>query len=71
MKNPNFSQKSKFWSKIQVLIKNPNFDQKSKFWSKIDILGQNGNFIGNIWRISKSQICGTKIYYLCFLGIYS
>jgi len=42
--NPNFGQKSKFWSKIQILVKNPNFGQKSKFWSKIQILVKNPNF---------------------------
>jgi len=36
-KNRNFSQKSKFWSKLEILVKNRNFgktrnfSQKSKF----------------------------------------
>ena len=44
MKNPNFGQgrnfddKSKFWSKIEILVKNQNVAQKSKLWSKIEIL---------------------------------
>ena len=46
-KNRNFRQKSKFWSKIEILIKkiqifakhpnfwqNPNFSQKLKYWSR-------------------------------------
>jgi len=44
LKNPNFGQKSKFWSKIQILVRTPNFGQKSKFWSKIQILAKNPNF---------------------------
>ena len=53
----NFSQKSKFWSKIQILakhrnfvkkwcilVKNRNFGQKFKFCSKIEILFKNRNF---------------------------
>jgi len=27
----NYGQKSKFWSKIEILVKNQNFGQKSKF----------------------------------------
>ena len=42
--NPNFGQKSKFLSKIQILVKNPNFGQKSKLWSKIQIMIKNPNF---------------------------
>ena len=30
-KNPNFRQKYKFWTKIQVVDKNLNFRRKSKF----------------------------------------
>jgi len=44
VKNRNFGQKSKFWSKIGILVKNRNFGQKSKFWSKIEILVKNRNF---------------------------
>ena len=46
VKNPNFSQKSKFWSKIEILVKNRNvskkskFGKKSKFQSKIEILSK-------------------------------
>ena len=36
-KNPNFDQKYKFWSKIQIVAKYGNVAQKSKFWSKIEI----------------------------------
>ena len=32
--------KSKYWSKIEILVKNRNFGQKSKFWSKIEISEQ-------------------------------
>ena len=32
VKNRNFDQKSKFWSKIEILVKNRNFGQKSKCW---------------------------------------
>jgi len=35
LKNRNFGQKSKFWSKIETLVKNRIFNQTSKFWSKI------------------------------------
>ena len=31
-------QRSKFSSKIKILVKNWNFRQRSKFWSKIEIL---------------------------------
>jgi len=31
VKNRNFGQKSKFWTKIEILDKNRNFGQKSKF----------------------------------------
>jgi len=37
-KNRNFGQKSKFWSKVQILVQNPKFRPKSKFWTKIQIL---------------------------------
>ena len=42
--NRNFGQKSKFWSKIEILVKNRNFGQKSTFWSNIEILVKNRNF---------------------------
>ena len=38
IKNLNFGQKTKLWSKIEILLKNRNFAQKSKFCSKIEIL---------------------------------
>ena len=41
VKNLNFGQKSKFWSKIEILVKNRNFGQKSKFRSKIENLFKN------------------------------
>jgi len=44
LKNKNFSQKSKFWSKILTLVKNLNFGKKSRYWSKIEILVKNKNF---------------------------
>jgi len=37
VKNGNFGQKLKFWSKMEILVKNGNFGQKWKFWSKIEI----------------------------------
>jgi len=39
-----FGQKSKLWSKIEMLIKHRNFGQTFKFWSKIEILVENRNF---------------------------
>jgi len=44
VKNRNFGQKSKFWSKIDILVKSRNFGQKSTFWSKVEILVKNRNF---------------------------
>jgi len=41
VKNPNFAQKSKFCSKIQILLKNQNPTQKSKSCLKIQILLKN------------------------------
>jgi len=38
VKNRNFGQKSKFWSKIEILVKNRNFGQK------IEIVVKNRNF---------------------------
>jgi len=35
VKNRNFGQKSKFWSKIEILVKNRNFGQKSKFFRNL------------------------------------
>ena len=43
-KNPNFVQKSKFCSRIEILVKNRNFGQKTKFWSIIQVLFKNRNF---------------------------
>jgi len=40
----NVFQKSKFYSKIEILFKNRNFIQKSKFYSKIEILFKDLNF---------------------------
>jgi len=34
VKNQNFGQKSKFWSKIEILVKNQNFGQKRNFGQK-------------------------------------
>ena len=30
-------QKSKVWSKVEIMVKNRNFGQKVKLWSKIEI----------------------------------
>ena len=38
-----FDQKSKFWSKIGILVKIGIFCQKYKFWSKIGILVKHQN----------------------------
>jgi len=56
-KNLNYSQKWKFWSKIEIsdengnfsqkgklLFKNSNFGQKWKVWSKMGILVKKINF---------------------------
>jgi len=46
----NFSQKSKFYSKIEIMVKiailfkNLYFIQQSKFYSKIEIVFKNRNF---------------------------
>ena len=40
VKNRKFNQKSKIWSKIEILVNNWTFGQKLKFWSKIEILVQ-------------------------------
>ena len=62
LKNLNFGQKSKFWSKIEILVKNRNFDQKSKFWLKVDfwlkieILIRNRNFTQKSKFWSKIEI---------------
>ena len=42
--NRNFGRKSKFWSKIEILLENGNFGQKSKFWSKIESSVKNRKF---------------------------
>jgi len=61
-----FGQKSKFWSKIKILVKqskqilakikiflkNRNFVEKLKFWSKIEFFFKNRNFVlkSKFWR---------------------
>jgi len=52
VKNRNFGQKSKFWSKVEILAKSRNFVaadlgfsfERSKFRSKIQIVVKNLNF---------------------------
>jgi len=44
VKNRNFGQKSKFWSKIEILAKNRNFGPKSKLWLKIELLFKKQKF---------------------------
>jgi len=39
----NFEQRSKFWTKIEILNKDRNFEQRSKFWKKLEILFKNVN----------------------------
>ena len=41
-KNRNFGQKSKCWSKIEILVKNRNFGRKSNFF--LQYFGQESNF---------------------------
>jgi len=56
VKNRNFGQKSKCWSKIKILGKNRNFGQESKSCSKMETLLKNPNF-GQKWKLwSKIQI---------------
>ena len=43
--NRNSAQKSKFWSKIEILVKNRNVGQKYKFRSKIEISVNNRIFV--------------------------
>jgi len=49
-------EKSKFCSKIEILVKNRNFGQKSKFCSKIEILVKNRNFGQKSKFLSKIKI---------------
>ena len=42
VKNKNFGQQQKFWSKIKILVKNKNFGQKSTKLKKLSIF--------NSWR---------------------
>ena len=37
-------RKSKFWSKIEILVESRNFGRKSKFRSKVEILVESRNF---------------------------
>ena len=67
-KNGNFGQKSKFWSKIEILVKNWkflvknwNYGQKLKYWSKIEILVKNGNFWSKIEILVKKWKLWSKI----------
>ena len=39
-----FDRKSKFRSKIEIVVKNSNDGQKSKLWSKIQIMVRNPNY---------------------------
>jgi len=41
VKSQNLGQKSKFWSKIEILAKNRNYGQKSKFWLKSKFWSKN------------------------------
>ena len=67
----NFGQKSKFWSKIEILAKNRNYGKKSKFWRKIEIFMENRNFgeksksCPKFWskNVTKNEICGN--FYFC------
>ena len=74
LKNRNFAQKTKFWSKIEILLKQQNFGQKSKFCAKIEtlvknrIFGQQSKFWSKIESLlkkrnfsQKSKLWSTKI----------
>ena len=71
----NFGRKSKFWSKIEILVKNRNFGQKSKFWSKIILSVTNRNFrqkldFQSIIKILvKNRNFGLKFDFLSTIGI--
>ena len=56
VKNRSFGQKSKFPSKIKIVIKHGSFGQKSKFWSKIGMLVKNRNFVQKLKFWSKIEI---------------
>jgi len=62
-----FGQKSKFWSKIEILVKNRNFGQKWIFWTRIEIFIKNRNFGQNciFWTrieiLIKNRNFGEKI----------
>ena len=46
VKHRDFGEKSRFWSKTEILVKNWDFGQKLRFWSKIEILVENLDFGG-------------------------
>ena len=58
IKNRNFGQRSKFWSKIQISVPNP------KVWSKIEFLVNNSNFNPKsqteIWILDRNLNFGQK-----------
>ena len=66
VKNSTFRQKSKCWSKIQILVKNPNvgqnpnFPKKSKFWSKIQLFVKNQNLVKQNHTLSKAVTVATR-----------
>jgi len=45
VKNQNFRQKSKCWSKIKIVVKSQSFGQKLNFWSTIKILVKSQSFV--------------------------
>ena len=58
VKNSNFCQKSKFWSKIQILVKNRNFGQKSLL---TPFLGGQGLLCRSAENISKKNIWNLRL----------
>ena len=60
VKNWNFGQKLKFWSKIKIVVKNWNCGQKLKFWSKIEILVKNFN-VGQNLNVGQKLKFSSKI----------
>ena len=54
-KNKNIGQKSKFWTKIEILEKIQILDQKSKFCAKIETFDKNPNFGKKIKILHKNS----------------
>ena len=55
VKNRNFSQKSKFLSKLEIFVKTGNFRQNSKFYSKCEIFVKTRHCHQKIKFLSKAK----------------